>query len=181
MLKQKSRVYQRYPGILGKEDVVAIRELVGSRRLEQQVFSMKDPISQPLLCCCIVLLGIVSLVAMVVLPILSAFLSGLPYGFTLWIPAQLMLVIWAFIIGCRLSNFLCQYIIGAVALWVFYMFGLLQIMGMIDLPWYWICVPLYSLVILVPASFCVMRQLEKCRKTNEYVLANTKNAYEEGN
>jgi hypothetical protein len=153
MLKQNSRVYQRYPGIVvQKEDAVAIRELVGSKQLEQQVFSTKDQIPLSKYIFLIGLLVTVSPAVLVVLPVLSVIFTDIPYRYLFWIPAPVWIFMWMFVVCCKWPEFLPPYFMLAFPLGLFYLFGLFWRAGMFDLPWYWICVPLYFLVITVPMS-----------------------------
>ena len=134
----------------------------GQPKSKNQCLCRIKPISSPPLVPVLVLMGILSLAAFVVLPILSVVLTNVPYRFAFWYPAQVMFPIWVLIVGCNWPNFFYIYLICYHApLSLFYVFGGLQVGGIIDWSWIRICVPLYPMVVLVPASFFIRKHLHK--------------------
>ena len=167
MLKQKSRVYQRYPGIVGGENEFPLQRVdeettKGQPKSKNQCLRKIEPIPSPLFIPVLVLMGILSLAAFVVLPILSVILTEVPYRFALWYPALAMLTIWLFTVSCNWPDFFYIYLICYhMPLFLFYLFGSFQSAGIIDWSWIRICVPLYPMVILVPASFSFRKHFRK--------------------
>jgi hypothetical protein len=175
MPKQKSRVYQRYPGIVGEggpgpgpgSEIKSLESFV--RVIPQMDNIQMLPTSKPnysrLFVCCMILLVFVSLASGVGLPILSILYTEIPYRFILWLPAQYMLVVWVAVIERYWPNFTwtfmgCYYL----PLCLFYLSGNFQLVGMIDRPWYVVCVPLYPMIISAPASYFIMKHLKKLRR-----------------
>ena len=165
MLKQKSRVYQRYTGIVGDNELPlqSVTEITeGQPKLKNQCLCRIKPIPSPPLVPVLVLMGILSLATFVVFPILSVILTDVPYRFAFWYPAQVILLIWVWIINDNCSDLICPYMACYyVPLWLFYMFGGLQFGGIIDWSWIRLCVPLYPMVVLVPASFLIKKHLHR--------------------
>jgi hypothetical protein len=175
MLKQKSRVYQRYPDIVGEGgpgsefefELKSPDSFVKVPPLQTEnlrALSTCKPIPFPLFVSLIVIMSIISIVGFIVLPILSVILTEVPYRVAFWFPAQIATIGWTIIIGCNWSSFYYVYLVCYwVPLFTFYMLGAIQMGGGIDWPWYWICVPLYPMTVSVPASYFIMKHLERLR------------------
>jgi hypothetical protein len=177
MPKQKSRVYQRCPGIVGDQGRgLGLEELgfelkgldsfakVPPKTENVQVLPTSKPSYSRLFVCCMVLLVLLSLVSGVGLPILSVILTEVPFRFTFWFPALAVLMIWFVVIGLRMFEFFYSFLFCYfVPLYVFYTFGNFKLAGVIDWPWYRVCISLYPMIISVPASYFIMKHLEKLR------------------
>ena len=165
MLKQKSRVYQRYPDIVGAnviplEDVTEITE--GQPKLKNQCLCRIIPIPSPLLVPVSVLMGILSLLTLVIFPVLTSVLPDVPYRYAFWIPGQAVLPIWALILASHPINFFYPYLICYYApLAALFLFATLQSAGLINWTLIELCAPLYPMVVLVPASFFIRKHLNK--------------------
>ena len=71
-----------------------------------------------------------------------------------------MLPIWGIIVGFNWTVFFYPYLICYhMPLWLFYVLGELQAGEIIHWSWYMICVPLYPMIILVPASLLLAKRL----------------------
>jgi uncharacterized membrane protein len=68
------------------------------------------PIPFPLFVGLLVLMTIISLVGLIVLPILSVILTGVPYSFAFCFPAQFVILGWAFTVGFNWSWFFFTYL-----------------------------------------------------------------------
>jgi hypothetical protein len=169
MPKQKSRVYQRYPGIVGEEGVVLPGVVDSnerqSRSTDNRTVCACKPIPFPLCVSLMVLMTIISLVGLIVLPILWAILTEVPNRVAFWCPAPFILFGWAIVIAINWTRFYYTFLgCYCLPLLVFYLFGSYRVSGVIDWPWYWICVPLYPMIVSVPASYFIMKHLEKSRR-----------------
>ena len=170
MSRQKSRVYQRYTGIVGENELPlqSVTEITeGQPKLKNQCLCRIKPFPSPLLVPVLVLMSILSLATFVVLPILSVVLTDVPDYYAFWYPALFTFPIWVLIVGCNWPDFFCIYMTCYLApLFLFYAFASFQAVGIIDWSWIRICVPLYPMVILVPASFFIRKHFRKLTMIN---------------
>ena len=170
MLKQKSRVYQSYPDIVGEKDF-PLKDVTTEPSKKQpekkpvltiSFLCAKGPVSLSQLTFLVVIMTILSLVTFVILPILSVVLTDVSYRPIFWFPAYFMLTIWGWIISSNQFEYLCLYVICyCIPMGLFYLFGSFQSAGIIDWSWIRICVPLYPMVVLVPSSFLIRKHLRK--------------------
>jgi hypothetical protein len=160
MLKQNSRVYQRYPGLKG--DVATIPGLVGMYHESPSLCSSIKKELTYLNRFYLVPLGIFSIMFMVAFPISLAFFPHITFLWPAWILPLGMLFLWFLPICCNHRKFLYAYIVFALPFFPLYVFGLLWQAGIIaDWSGYIICIPLYFLSITVPVSgFMCYRQLK---------------------